>query len=99
MKLAKEIVTGIAKWFHYKQMTINRTLDTVAHLRSSMKFETHGSSRAKPLGSVVVRSPVGLVDGFGNQYRQYRNLVFWTERKRDEGFIDEWWDEEVQIGR
>ena len=41
LKLAKEIeVIGIAKWFHYKQITINGTLDTVAYLRSSMKFGT-----------------------------------------------------------
>jgi hypothetical protein len=40
-----------------------------------------------------------LVDGFGNQHQQYHNLVFWTEIKRDEGFVDEWWNEEMQIGQ
>jgi hypothetical protein len=40
-----------------------------------------------------------LVDGFGNQHKQYHNLVFWTEIKRDEGFVDEWWNEEMQIGQ
>jgi hypothetical protein len=100
LKLAKEIeVIGTFKWLHYKQITINGALDTIAHLRSSVEFGTHGSSRAKPLGSIVVRSPVGLVDGFGNQHKQYHNLVFWTERKRDEGFVNECWNEEMQIGR
>ena len=35
--------------------------------------------------------------GFGST--GVRGLGIWTERKRDEGFVDEWWDEEVQIGR
>ena len=57
----------------------------------------HGSSRAKPLESIVVRSPIGLADRFGNQHKQYHNFVFWTEIKRDERFVDEWWNEEMQI--
>ena len=41
LKLAKEIeAIDIAKWLHYKQITINGTLGTVAHLRSSMEFGT-----------------------------------------------------------
>jgi hypothetical protein len=41
LKLAKDRgVTGIAEWFNHKQITINGDLDTIAHLRRDMKFET-----------------------------------------------------------
>ncbi|KAH8744111.1 hypothetical protein F5882DRAFT_387726 [Hyaloscypha sp. PMI_1271] len=56
LKLAKERgVTGIAKWLHYKQITINGNPDTVAQLRSSMKFGTPRKLSSK--ASWVDRKP------------------------------------------
>jgi len=39
LKLAKERgVTGVAKWFHYEQVAIDGSLDTIESLRKGMKF-------------------------------------------------------------
>jgi hypothetical protein len=39
LKLARERgVTGVAEWFHYKQITIDGSMDTIASLRKGLKF-------------------------------------------------------------
>ena len=41
LKLAKERgVKGIAEWLYHEQITIDGNPDTIAHLRSGMKFRT-----------------------------------------------------------